>query len=317
MHRIKILTSLTLILILLSAGCKKKDKFINPYDDPALQPPDEEVTTLNLDANSFEGIHQNVFRSTCANSGCHDGTFEPDFRSVESSYNTLVFQPIIKNDVQNSHTFRVAPGSADNSVLLTRLILDIDGQSGVMPLAIDPDSDYREKKAQYIENIRTWINNGALDMMGNAPVQGNQLPQMIGAMGFAGGNSAVLVREPGKGAINVSPGTTDLELWFAISDAETNSGDLTHNKVRYTESINGFDNATELSLDLPTPIVGLGYLGDQVDYYHRVRLNIASYPPGTVLFFRLYVQDNGPTVTEIPSDASANYVKEYASIIIK
>lgn len=314
---LKVLPFLLLILVVVAAGCKKKDDFVNPFDDPTLQPPEDSVTALVLDPNSFEGIHQNVFRATCANSGCHDGTFEPDFRSVEAAYNTLVYQPVIKNDDQNSFDYRVLPGDVGGSVLMTRLLLDIDGQSGVMPLEVDPGSDFIEKRAQYLENIRNWINNGAPDMMGNLPVIGNNLPQMIGAMGFAGGNAQVLDREPGKGAINVPPGTTDLELWFAISDAETNSTDLTHNKVRYTESLNGFDSATEIALDLPASRTGTGYLGDQVDYYHRARLDVSAYAPGTILFFRLYVQDSGPAITEIPSDASANYIKEYASIIIK
>jgi hypothetical protein len=314
---LKVFPLLLLILIVMAAGCKKKDDFVNPFDDPSLQPPEDSVTVLVLEPNNFEGIHQNVFRATCANSGCHDGTFEPDFRSVEAAYNTLVYQPVIKNDAQNSFEYRVLPGDADASVLMTRLLIDIDGQSGVMPLEVDPGSDFIQKRAQYLENIRTWINNGAPDMMGNLPVLGNNLPQMIGAMGFAGGNPTRLVREPGKNSINVPPGTTDLELWFAISDAETNTGDLTHNKIRYSESLNGFGTATELPLDLPGSMSGPGYLGDQVDYYHRVMLDVSSYTPGTVLFFRLYVQDSGPSITEIPSDASADYVKEYASIIIK
>lgn len=314
---LKVLPLFLLVLVVLAAGCKKKDDFINPFDDPSLLPPEDSVTALVLDPNSFEGIHQNVFRATCANSGCHDGTFEPDFRSVEAAYNTLVYQPVIKNDDQNSFEYRVLPGDVDASVLMTRLLIDIDGQSGVMPLEVDPGSDFIEKRAQYLENIRTWINNGAPDMMGNLPELGNNLPQMIGVMGFAGGNAQILDREPGKGPINVPPGTNDLELWFALTDAETHSSDLTHNKVRFTEALNGFDNATEVSLDLPGSRTGPGYLGDQVDYFHRVTLDVSAYPPGTVLFLRLYVQDSGPAVTEIPSDASANYIKEYASIIIK
>lgn len=46
--------------------------------------------------NTIQGLHAGLFKPTCANSGCHDGNFEPDFRTVESSYYSLVQQPVIK-----------------------------------------------------------------------------------------------------------------------------------------------------------------------------------------------------------------------------
>ena len=154
------------LLIVGVSACK--DEYVNPFDQEEEEMEEEEVTE-DLDPNSIAGIHANIFSKTCANSGCHDGTFEPDFRTIESSYNTLVNHPIIKNDPQNSYSLRVDPGNPDNSVLMARLNFDIDGNSGVMPLIIDPDSDWPEKKDEYIENIRTWIQNGAKDIFGNDP----------------------------------------------------------------------------------------------------------------------------------------------------
>ena len=130
------LSALVLALSLVALSCKNNDDPPNPFDDPSVQPPADTVEVINFDPNSFEGIHYNVFQYTCANSGCHDGTFEPDFRSIEASYNTLVYQPVIKNDAGGSFTYRVAPGDAANSVLYHRLLVDIDGQSGIMPLVI-------------------------------------------------------------------------------------------------------------------------------------------------------------------------------------
>jgi hypothetical protein len=59
----------------------------------------EEYQTLEID-RSLERL-QNAVR-TCANSGCHDGTFEPDFRTLEGSYNTLLF-------IRQSRTIRQEP----------------------------------------------------------------------------------------------------------------------------------------------------------------------------------------------------------------
>jgi len=41
------------------------------------------------------------------------------------------------------------------------LTFDIDGNSGIMPLAVDPDSDWESQKETYIQNIRDWIQAGA------------------------------------------------------------------------------------------------------------------------------------------------------------
>jgi hypothetical protein len=154
-----------LLILLVAIGACKKDEFVNPYD--LIENPIVDSTEIELlDPTSIEGLHQQIFRPTCANSGCHDGTFEPDFRTIESTYNTLVNQPIIKNDPQGSFAFRVVPGNPAASQLIARLTYDIDGNSGVMPLVIEPDSDWPEKSETYIENITAWIQAGAPNASG-------------------------------------------------------------------------------------------------------------------------------------------------------
>ena len=307
-----------LVLSLVVVSCKNNDDPPNPFDDPSLQPPADTVEVINFESTSFEGLHYNIFRTTCANSGCHDGTFEPDFRSIESSYNTLVYQPVIKNDAGGTFTYRVAPGDPDNSVLYHRLLVDIDGQSGIMPLVIGPESDWTQKEQEYIQDIRTWIENGAPDVNGNLPTTGNQLPQMLGVVGYAGGSSTPLDREPGQGPIKVPQGTTDLELWFSIEDAETALLDLSYNKVKVSLDLNDFGGIPEYSLNVVTNgVTAPGYLGDNVNFTHSFTFDASSYAAGTTLFLRVYVQDDGPTLTEIPTQGSFNYIKEYAAIIIE
>lgn len=142
-------------------ACQKNDH-VNPYDEQELPENTLDSTGVNLDPTSFDGLHANIFSKSCAVSGCHDGNFEPDFRTIESSYNTLVDQPIIKNDPQNTYEVRVKPGNPTQSVLVARMTFDIDGNSGIMPLVIDTNSDWAEKKEEYIQNVKDWIQKGAL-----------------------------------------------------------------------------------------------------------------------------------------------------------
>jgi len=135
----------TLLILLAFVVSCKTDDFVNPYD--GINNP-QEMTEENINLE-------------------HDGTFEPDFRTIESSYNTLVGAAIIKNDPQNSFEYRVVKGNASASQLIARVTYDIDGNSGVMPLAVDPDSDWEANKETYIQNIEDWIAAGAKDVFGN------------------------------------------------------------------------------------------------------------------------------------------------------
>ncbi|MGB1317595.1 MAG: hypothetical protein ACPG5W_05290, partial [Flavobacteriales bacterium] len=99
--------SLFTVLLFILSGCTPDVE--NPFDDPNNFPPDDTTGIENIDPASFVGLHQNIFKPTCANSGCHDGTFEPDFRTIESSYNTLVFHDVVKNNPAGTYEYRVKP----------------------------------------------------------------------------------------------------------------------------------------------------------------------------------------------------------------
>lgn len=161
-------------------ACKKDNGPANPFDDPRNQPPAANNNDTLLSLDNFAGLHQRIFKPTCSNSGCHDGTFEPDFRTIESSYSTLIYQPVIKNNQAGAFQFRVLPGNANASVLHERVVRDIDGISGIMPLSVDPSSDWPAKKTEYIAAIVAWINAGAHDMFGNPPTNGPVNPRIGG-----------------------------------------------------------------------------------------------------------------------------------------
>ena len=315
MIQTKYISKLFFLLLLALAACKE-DPPINPFDN-VVNPNDPAPGDIILDPTSIEGLHANVFKKTCANSGCHDGTFEPDYRTIESTYNTLVYQPVIKNDLQGTYEYRVVPGNVAASQLVNRLTVDIDGNSGIMPLVIEPDSEWEEEKEALIQNIKDWIEAGAKDLLGNQPIlTDNGLPGMLGVAGFA---SNWLEREDsGFGALRIPKPQTSLDLYVALTDDKTAPSQLSNNKIKFAPSIDGFSNATELSLQiLSSPEERPGFEGEEVKYFHKITINPQDYAVvGETIFFRVYVKDDSNPLTEIPSDGGASYIKNYFSFTI-
>jgi hypothetical protein len=302
-----------LLFVVLFSNCKK-DETINPYDDPNLDPPTEDSVNYFTDPTAFSALHNNIFSPTCANSGCHDGTFEPDFRTVESAYNTLIYHPIIKNNAANTYQYRVIPGDADMSILYQRLIIDIDGISGIMPLSAE--NSWNDNKEQYIQNIKDWINGGAKDIFGNSPIQANLLPQMKGMLAFITGQSTILPRDGFRGSIFVPSTANSLDVWFSVTDDQLVSNQLTYNKIKYSNSLFNFEQKPEYSLEVkPSPILENGYYGSQmVEYYHKYVLDVSNYNQGDIVFIKIYVQDNVNSVTEIPTNGSEYQIVKYFTL---
>lgn len=302
-----------LLFVVLFSNCKK-DETINPYDDPNLDPPTEDSVNYFTDPTAFSALHNNIFSPTCANSGCHDGTFEPDFRTVESAYNTLIYHPIIKNNAANTYQYRVIPGDADMSILYQRLIIDIDSISGIMPLSAE--NSWNDNKEQYIQNIKDWINGGAKDIFGNSPIQANLLPQMKGMLAFITGQSTILPRDGFRGSIFVPSTANSLDVWFSVTDDQLVSNQLTYNKIKYSNSLFNFEQKPEYSLEVkPSPILENGYYGSQmVEYYHKYVLDVSNYNQGDIVFIKIYVQDNVNSVTEIPTNGSEYQIVKYFTL---
>lgn len=302
-----VLVSLVMVLTLNSC---EEDLPPNPYD------PYNNDTTLVIpdttDPNSFVGLHKNIFKPTCANSGCHDGTFEPDFRTIESSYNSLVWQPIIKNDTFGTYTYRVVPGDVQNSMLHVRLTENLNGNSGVMPLSVDQGSDWPDKKDDYIQNVSNWIANGAKDMFGNDPVMPDKEPELLGIQAFANG-SGQPVNKNAAGNMIIPIGTTTLDIWFAFSDDDTPTASLDYNKVNFSMDMLNFNDSLKQNLIVEaTPQTLEGFEGSGVDYFHHISINPFSMAGGgQSIFIRTYVQDSPLPVTQFPEIYSANYYKQF------
>ena len=258
-----------LSIIMLSYSCEPSTTNEgNPFDENIVNQDTVGFIFGEIDPNSIAGLYQNIFNPTCANSGCHDGTFEPDFRTIESSYNSLVFQTPVKND--GSLTYRVDPGNPGKSAIISRLLGNI---TPLMPIEVDPGSDWDMKGDEYIENVRTWIENGALDLAGNEPQADFINPSLFGAVALHEGE--LLNRENGHGKILIPESAEEIELYFAF-DTINNAQNFTVNELIF-----GIDDGDEFlqssSADLTiltTPIQQFGLHGTLVDFTHKVEIDL-------------------------------------------
>lgn len=301
-----------LVIIVFAIGCTTDAD--NPFDDPDNLPPEDTTAFQDLDPTSFVGLHQNIFKPTCANSGCHDGTFEPDFRTIESAYNTLVYHSVVKNDPNNSYQYRVKPGSIAESIMWLRLTEDIDGISGIMPLDAfyDPESEWNENKDEHMSNINDWIMNGALDMFGNAPNVNDQQPGIGGIYAEADGQPLDALER-----IDVPVGSQQVSVWFALNDKETSAANLQNARVKMSGLIDIEDDtiATEFPLQvLGAPESYPSFLNEPTDFQHKFSFSTSAYPQDSIYYLRVYVKDPMQAdTTEIPQDGSQFYIKKLFS----
>ena len=320
-----------ILVIIISCYSCKKDK-LNPYDDTNLDPPFTNDTNYFTSPIAFSALQENVFSPYCANSGCHDGTFEPDFRTIESSYNTLVYQPVIKNNSSQDYQYRVKPGESEKSVLYARLLSNdlgvsiFDHNSQVMPLTADIVYDpnqlhvWHTVKNTFIPNIKSWIDSGAKDIFGNIPLEPNKIPEMRGCVAFLSGQSNILLnRELPRGTIYVPNNASLVDFWFSVLDDTQNPYDLTYNKIKFSNNLFDFDSQPEYSLDVVlNPVIATGFYQSTTDnFYHKYTLDMSSYNSGDVVFIKIYLQDNVNPITEIPSNgAEYQIVKHFTFTVL-
>ena len=305
-HKLSIFLILALFLAI--AGCEQDDP-VNPFDNQVVNQDTVKLEIIDPEPNSIAGIYQNILKPTCANSGCHDGTFEPDYRTLESAYNTLVYQVPIKND--GNYDYRVEPYNPQRSVLMARLNNLL---TPAMPIQVDPGSDWPAKQTQYIENIRTWIANGAPDITGNVRDINSPAPILLGA--GASESDTWITREGGTGPILIRPQATAVRLYFSFRHDAMDPADLTYNRIAFSANPDDFAGAAERQLQiLDTPRMERGFYGTTVPFTHYIDINpSADFAPGqTQWYFRVYVQDQTHPVTEIPTDNGIFYIKRYMS----
>ena len=292
-------------------GCKK-DTFVNPYDAESIKPP-APPANQNPELEGFAYLHEKIFLPTCANSGCHDGNFEPDFRTIYSAYQSLVYQPVISNDASGTFTYRVLPGNAAKSLLHERLSVFIPNSSGMMPLV--PTKDWDANKTLYIQKITDWINGGAKDIFGNKPSIGNIEPMLTGMLVFPAGN--IINPIAGPSPFEISAGST-VDLWFSVSDDSTSSQNMSVNQIKFATHPKDFQNISPQNMQIVSqPLIGKDFQGNSVSFTHTATFNASAYPVGTIIYVRTYIRDQSHLqATENPSDGSNDVIRNLYTLKI-
>lgn len=291
-------------------SCSEKEE-VNPFDETLPGQDTVNFQITNPDPNSIAGLFVNIFHPTCANVACHDGTFEPDFRTIESTYNTMIYQMPIKND--GNYEYRVHPGRPDQSVLMAR----IDGTiSPPMPFQLEPDSDWLQNREEYIQNITNWIKNGARDILGNLPAEDPQPKSNFRGM-LVFQSDLLLNRHKDKAAVIVPSEFDSLHLYFAVTHSSVDIHSLDEHHIRLSSKMNDFEGEVSYELDLlDVPLFGRGLYGDVEEYYLRYSI----WPPDFFggedqLYLRLYIKEPDQSITEIPTNEASYDIKSYLSLL--
>lgn len=296
---------LILLVIAFSVGCKNEiidppnpyDGTNNGGDNPTAEP----------DPNSITGLHKNIFSIKCNNPGCHDGNFEPDFRSVQSTYSSLVYQPVIKNTPQGSFTFRVIPFNVANSWLHERLVTG-DSVLGRMPLYSTP------LNAAEMINITTWINNGARDINGNIsvlPSYPNQEPEVVGYAAYDANLNRIDTNRVDGIAYNpfIAPANSNMTIYFALTDDSTAIENLLQNQLKLSTSIDDFSNP----IIHQASFVAFGNLK-----LWFVTFNTSSLNMGGIYYMRYFARDPQHAVaTGYPTNTTLSYLKSVYSFKVQ
>jgi hypothetical protein len=279
-----------------------------------------------LDSASIEGLHYYILQRKCAEPGCHDGTFEPDFRTIQSSYSTLVYQGIIKNDPNRNFEYRVKPGHSADSWLFEKVITN-DPIISRMPVNRTPLS------LDEIRQIKKWIDNGAKDMFGQTPNQASMAPNLwlVGATVDTFGISTRLDDKREEWAapfpmLQKAEGIVinRVNLWIGINDQgkvdSTAIEDLKVNELWISEDINDFSKAIKLKAELLpnwTEVKNFWGEGNSGYFRWRAHINPNQLKPNTQYYYRYNVKDNGRTETvQIPQNNTNWYVRTHYSFYV-
>ncbi|GDX51956.1 hypothetical protein LBMAG27_10030 [Bacteroidota bacterium] len=284
----------------------------NPYD--TINYDNTGIPDVPIDSNSFLGIHKYIISVKCAVPGCHDGNFEPDFRTVQSSYYTLVFAPVKKNNIDSTFTYRVVPHDTTLSWLHERITTD-DAVLGRMPL-------YDTLQKSQIQIITNWINSGAKDIFGNEMNQANAEPAFFGLVAYLpnSGNQRIdSIRGASSYYPFYAPANSDVEIWMGLYDDITLPPFFTYNKIKFSTDPNNFPNVTANSMTVEiNPFYAPGWGWGPAPYFLHYTINTGQWNVGDIVYIRAYVQDGQhSSPTEIPSSSAPAYFQLFCSFKVQ
>jgi hypothetical protein len=308
MKKIIYYTCITIGLVSIIYSCKKKTEDLppNPFAES-----NTTTTTKPTEAAltpDFKSIYTKIFQPKCGNQSCHDGHFEPDFRTIESAYATMVYQPVIKHTLDGRYTLRVIPGNVDSSWLYNRIVT-VDAQLGRMPL-------YKNQLAtDELNAIKTWISNGAKDQYNQPAREPNSEPQVQYYFATDTNNNVINRVDTHRVAGSDSPFIVrtgkQLVVYVKFNDDHTPINQLQNVTMQLSQNIDGFPaQVTQTITGTYSPISWFqGFL---------FTINTTSLPTNKIIYFRLYANDGTTTTnTEFPVTNMWPWWKNYASLIVQ
>jgi hypothetical protein len=303
------------LLVITHNGCKKSttDAPANPF---ATIKYGTLPTDTVPDPYSLVGIHTNILKPKCSVPGCHDGNFEPDFRTPQSSFATLVYHPIKKNNADSTFSCRVIPYKPSESVLYERITnCCFVNQDDRMP----QDNIGVPLPTADVDAIKKWITDGAKDMFGKVAIYPNLEPTIspyCGAVDAA--TYKISYAAPNNRIDSVGyntfylPQNTNVIFVFVVSDDSTAFNQLQVNQMRMSLDPDDFSNATSLTATyyhIPPP---------NANDFFGITVNTSTLPQNQVVYMRYFVNDGDHVNnTHFPTDNLIMPYKTLWSFMVK
>jgi hypothetical protein len=325
MFQLKNITLLSAFAVMaataLFIGCNKETVIPpNPYDDIVYPTPPAPIDTL--DPNTIVAIHRDILKPRCSVPGCHDGNFEPDFRTVQSSSSTMVYARLIKNNADSSFAYRVIPYDTANSVLHERITnCCFVNQNDRMP----QDNIGVPLESALISRIEAWIMDGARNMFGEVPSYPNQAPQIgfyvgVDTMSVPAAVDAANQNFPLTGTANRIDGVyynpfilssgRNIAIVVDAQDDSTAVASLQGCKMRFSYDPDDFSPSAPGYRQVNAQFIN--YPGFTFWY---VQFNTSLFAPDNVVYMRYYVSD-GENETEMPRDEMVIQYKTFWAFYI-
>jgi hypothetical protein len=233
------------LIISFLVNCTEDDLPINPYD--SINYNDTVLLIDTLSSTSFVNLHKEVLSPSCNVLGCHDGTFEPDFRTVQSAYNTLVYHPILKNNLDETFAYRVVPGDTANSVLHERLTnCCFVNTNDRMP----QDNIGNSLPQEDLDKVANWILDDAKDITGAIPNEPNNLPNIKYYYVTNTTYDSTYSDNREDGVFYkpfLMPANEQVNFVFRVTDDNTNAGAMLINELSISEYQDDFNNSINVT----------------------------------------------------------------------
>lgn len=306
-HSIYFILTLVSGVLLWSCGEDIPEPY-NPYSEIIY--PIESNPVDNSSPNSLSRTHNEVFEPKCNVLGCHDGSFEPDFRTPISTYSTLVYHSIKKNNADEEFEYRVIPYDTARSVLWERITnCCFVNENDRMP----QDNIGISMPQESIDQIGNWIMAGAPDLFGNIAEEPNTLPNIMYASFFDVDYDTNYTSNRVDNEWYtpfILPQNTDINVVVTVEDDNVHNLNLLYNTLKISTDINDFSNAQEFVANCLD--------NEEFDYPFLLTLNTSDFNTDQQYFVRYYTKDspNGQ-LAEYPETEDESYYKSIWSFILE